>query len=76
MTFYDDITHAQKSMTTFQAESGSAQSTTMQSRRRTRGVLESGETESTFVLEPLSQRMARDMRGVRLDETKKGEDIV
>ena len=76
MSFYDDIAQAEKTMTTFQAEVGSAQSTTLHSRRRGRGGDEPEETDGTFILEPLTHRTARDVRGAHLDGSSKGVDIV
>ena len=79
MSFYDDITHVEKTMTTFRAAQGtdplSTASTSPGPIRRSRGPGsdESQETENTFVLEPFSRRM---MVGTELsDSSSKGEGI-
>ncbi|PIL32198.1 hypothetical protein GSI_05443 [Ganoderma sinense ZZ0214-1] len=74
MSFYDDMTHAEKTMTTFQAQWGSGQSTTMQLRRRTGGA-ESEESDSTFVLESLPHQTARDVRGFELNGPSKAKSV-
>ncbi|KAI1783889.1 hypothetical protein LXA43DRAFT_955783 [Ganoderma leucocontextum] len=78
MTFHDDITHAEQTMTTFQAQGGiGTLNTTVDLRRRGRGVDESEETENTFVLEPFTQRTTQDLRGMALtDSSAKRENVV
>ncbi|TBU52727.1 hypothetical protein BD310DRAFT_952553 [Dichomitus squalens] len=80
MTFYDDVARAQKTLTTFQAEAPSGEfRTTVDSRRRARGAVESGEsgeTESTYVLEPMSfaPRRSLDLRGAFPSNVSAKED--
>ena len=79
MSFYDDITHVEKSMTTFQAAQGvGALSTTSTSPRRVRGIDESGETENTntFILEPFSQRKVLQTANSGSDSSSKVEGMV
>ena len=82
MTFYDDVTRAQKTMTTFQAEAPSTDfrtTTDTTSRRRGRGAVESDETDSTYVLEPLSfsQRKSINLQvAASPDPSVKRDDLV
>lgn len=77
MSFYDDITHAEKTMMTFQAAQATvalSTASTAPAARRARGADEAQETEDTFVLEPFSQRKRV---GTELsDSSSKGEGIV
>ena len=77
MTFYDDITHAKKTLTTFQAQGGiNTLRTTVEPRRRP--VDESEETaENTFVLEPFTHQSTSDQETMdNSNNSTKGENIV